>query len=96
MVLGILTLSHDYNESGDLGGILIIVVVGVLSIYCYSMYLNILDGYKDTRIGFSGFINKTTKGIYNVTMKCLLIMAVWGIIIPHLLFLKELMEKTAC
>jgi len=43
MVLGILTLSHDYSECGDLGGFLIIVFVGVLSIYCYSMYLDLLD-----------------------------------------------------
>jgi len=76
MVLGILTLSHDYEEAGDLGSFILIIFVGVLSIYCYSMYLEILDGYKNTRIGFSQFINKTTKGISNYIMKIFLIMAV--------------------
>jgi len=53
MVLGILTLSYDYNKCGDLGGLILIILVGFLSFYCYSMYLDLLDKQKNTRLGFS-------------------------------------------
>ena len=53
MVLGILALSYDYNKCGDLGGFLLIIMVGVLSLYCYSMHLDILDKQDKTWLGFS-------------------------------------------
>jgi len=41
-------------------------------------------------------IDATTTGYFNKGMKMLLVLAIWGIVIPHLLFLKDLINGVSC
>ena len=47
ITLGILTLSYDYKECGDLGGTICIIVAGVFVVYGNSLYLNLMDNYPE-------------------------------------------------
>ena len=73
-----------------------IIIVAVFSLYCYDLYLKMLDSYPNKRLSFTEFIDASTKGFLNITMKCCLVFAIWGIVIPHLLFLKELINAFSC
>ena len=43
IVLGILALSYDYKECGDLGGFTSIIFVSLINLYSVFLYLKVLD-----------------------------------------------------
>jgi hypothetical protein len=92
ITLGILTLPYDFNEIGGLSGTISVLIVAFISLYCYNLYVKVLDSFPEPRLTFTQFIDNTTEGAPNYIIKSCLVLAIWGIVIPHLLFLKELMN----